>query len=1502
MLMLVLGVLRCGGSDVAEAPEQTRAIVAAIRPGVSAVVGGKASPLGARLRLATGDRVVTDDSGRASVRLDTGALLVLDGSSEVEIRDDGALIAKGRAWVDAEEGAQARLETPQGVITARAAGLGVAVGRQGTSVYVAQGEALYAVGSKRGLVRSGQSATLTARDARVVNERLWDDWTGGLAIPGPREGTSEGVGEIYARLPDQLGEARWPLVIRTLDVRVTIRKDLAVTEVDQVFFNPASDTVEGLYRIRVPRGALLQRFAVDRDGQLVDSIVKEKHLARQNYDQQVYQGSTEDPALLEWEAADQYRARIYPIAPGAARRIVIRYAEWIGSGTARRTYRYPIGKGPRVQEMSLEVDLSEAGAKSIRAGLGARKVGDRVVLYQSDFQPRADFYLDLEGALPATGTAVAYRAEHHPAAGPQNADPDESDYFFAQLFPGTEGLSAPESLDLVLLVDMSAGTDATRLELGRTVVESILATLDEKDRVSVVAADVGMHAIADRPTRLLAADDGHKEAILDALAREPAGGATDLGTALADAAALLDRERPGAVVYIGDALPTVGELDLPALGKRLSRLPRPPRLYGVAVGSQAQLDLLEGLTRNAGLALRVEAKRDAAEVAMQILEHVSRPLCTGLTVDVGSGVDRVYPRSAADLVAGEPFTVIGRIRDKVPGEIVVRGRRAGRAFEERLKVTTSTIEDASDLRLRWASERLHQLLAEGGGRESIVEVGTRYGLLTPFTSFYVPSRTDLDNDPEIRRMLDLRREEERRGGWQSAVPRPAGGTAFGCEMRSPDMGAAPPQFMASPGSPPVPPPLPSSTPVTAAPPAAEEAQARQANEEGRMAHRGPADDDGLGLQGFGRGGGGTGEGTIGLGPMGARGDVGGANVPPATTLVPTEDAERTRSLGYAGPAQREDARDEDRSVGWGSRSGGGQAPPAQPAAPAPEPARDFAARLAENAPARPPAARPLATKSAPAGASVVVDGRLSKGAHEIRLRSSAQSQIIASLGDSSAVADLLQAGEAGNDSLELDELTSTTEAEGAHFEQSARVAIVGIALHAARRCSNASRQRLGVGAAPGRARLQSRPGLDGALGVFRQARRNCELPGWRDRRALLTLMLDGAGGAQEMVDLFNAFDGDWGVQSFLRREILGRVRTAGELRIVHQGLGERGGVDWTAVEDLLKRATTREAKIAAARDLLRRWPNDLRLSIRLFGLFEEAGELREARRLADVIRADPYADAQARTLVGEFFLRQRDEKAAKRAFSEIVEFAPFDPYARRWLGDLYRAYGWWEDAYRQYETLQVLTPDDDGVLLLLAAAAAGAGRTDEALRLEGRVASSAEPGMQTGNARWATLLSGLRLAELRTEARTAGGADVEAKLAKLVARANRSGTLREAGAFRAILTWSHPDAGVELWTSFPQGQLGRPEDLGSQYGLESWNVQELSPGRMRLEIRQSDDPGLRTVKARLVLVWNEGQATERMEEQELVFDRAHRVYAFTADGAGKSAGTPAWTPAAEVQP
>jgi hypothetical protein len=82
------------------------------------------------------------------------------------------------------------------------------------------------------------------------------------------------------------------------------------------------------------------------------------------------------------------------------------------------------------------------------------------------------------------------------------------------------------------------------------------------------------------------------------------------------------------------------------------------------------------------------------------------------------------------------------------------------------------------------------------------------------------------------------------------------------------------------------------------------------------------------------------------------------------------------------------------------------------------------------------------------------------------------------------------------------------------------------------------------------------------------------------------------------------------------------------------------------------------------------------------------------------------------------------------------------------LGDIYLANHWFDPAYRQYQLLTDLGPDVPLFWLRLASAAAGAGRTDEALRIERRVsAAEGKPG-PTDPRRYARLLATNQLATL----------------------------------------------------------------------------------------------------------------------------------------------------------
>ena len=1123
-----------------------------------------------------------------------------------------------------------------------------------------------------------------------------------------------------------------PLIVRRHDVRAEVHRDIAVTDVEQVFFNPRSESLAGVYTVRLPRGAIVAGFEVRNEED--DSLLARTGLAGCSVRvvPPSLNGEGAPGIELQWAGPDRYRVAIADLAPGKTRVVRVRYVEWLARRDARRTWVYPMGgkAPPLLGEFSLEVETADAGAAALEAGMGARVEGGKVVLRRSDFRPHADFALDLLDGKEHPARRPAYRVF-------SNEGPRDGARGYLLVPVELPFGKPPAQVDLVLVADVSAATDPGRLDLERAVVDAILRQLAPGDRVALLAASTGTKSLGGGDA-LAASTPKRAEELLDALAHEAPAGATDLGRALEQAAAVAGEQ--GVVVYIGDGAPTVGALMAGEIRGRLARLGHPPRLFAVGVGSGARMDLLGELAAGGGITLRVLDRPEAAHAAYRVLAAASQPVLRELRFDFGPGVDVAYPTGPLHASAGEPVRIVGRLRGEAPKKLRVTGVRGSESFALDIPLVAQAVEDGGDVRRRWASGRLDDLLARSAGREAIVEVGTRFGLITPLTALATGSAATYTR-------IDFADFGE--GGQDE------GASAF-------------------------------------VPPALRDQ---------------PPDDAPIALE------------------------AGTTSSPAARGSL---EALYARAISGHDEAVR--ACYDRKAAGHPELSG----------------RVEFAVRIGLGGEVQ--VARLLASSLRDSQ----VEACMTRAITSMRLPASPDGRV--------------------------HELTRAWQFEQADGR-----------LGAPSRCSTASRQYLATRRALWRERLAGLAGVEGAMNVWRGAERACELRTWLDRRALLDLLRPHAGRVYHQVDLYHRFEGASDVQAHLRREILRAVRTPEDVRAIRGGLALDGGISADLLEEQLKKAPDAAARVKVLRLFLALAPDGVALRVRLLQALEEAavagrggGALDEARRVAWALRGEPAADLAARQAVGEFFARQKDLPEAARAFSEIVEFAPFDPWARRRLGDLYLAYGRYDDAYREYATLAWLTPTDGSVLLLLARAAAAAGRTDEALRLEERLAESVEARGARGDAPgWARAFISLQLADLRDGARKSSDADLTARLA---ARARADGILGVAGKALAAVTWPHPDARLELWITAPgDKEARRAEVRGGTAGVESLRLKELAPGAYTLGVRRPAHPAtdrVRVDEADLWLLLDEGQPSERLAKLPVRLTPADGEATFTLDARG----------------
>src|SRR5256885_2269631 len=115
-----------------------------------------------------------------------------------------------------------------------------------------------------------------------------------------------------------------PAVFRqSSDVRAELVDRVLRYEVTETFVNRGNRVGEADFMFPLPKGAAFQDLKLSINGEMVAGETMNANQARQIYEEIVRR--QRDPALLEWMGYGLLRARIFPIAPGEQKRVVVRF-------------------------------------------------------------------------------------------------------------------------------------------------------------------------------------------------------------------------------------------------------------------------------------------------------------------------------------------------------------------------------------------------------------------------------------------------------------------------------------------------------------------------------------------------------------------------------------------------------------------------------------------------------------------------------------------------------------------------------------------------------------------------------------------------------------------------------------------------------------------------------------------------------------------------------------------------------------------------------------------------------------------------------------------------------------------------------------------------------------------------------------------------------------------------------------------------------------------------
>ncbi len=559
-------------------------------------------------------------------------------------------------------------------------------------------------------------------------------------------------------------------VVATLADRVV---HFAVTE---TFINMGPRLAEADYVFPLPSGAAFQDLQLSINGQLVAGEALNATEARGVYEEIVRR--LRDPALVEWMGRGMLRARIFPIAPGEVKTVVVRFqtvaqregdairVDYTGAEAPDRRAAY--GNLPVVSPMMVSPNSRTDTKAGIDSAAPVPEPPSFFTLtysaadaFGTPYSPTHTLRTERDGDRrtihidgPAHDVTILLPVSHSSAAAvtmlPYAAGDGPGFALITVAPPAVHVVPTPR--DLTFVLDVSGSMSGRKIEQARAAGRQVLATLTPRDRFRLIDFSTDVRTFSDHYETATPEHIAAAERYLDQL---EADGSTNIEAALR--AALTgpgdarndgaDESRLPLTLFITDGEPTIGERSAPALVAEAVAALGHTRLFTFGLGADVNSSLLEQLAlQGHGTAQFVRPDESVERAVSLVASRLTNPVITdvSLTTD-GVRLTHLLPALPADLFAGQDLILLARYQGSGPAQLRFTGHTASGPVSWSAAVTFPERERANPFVARlWATQQIGYLEAErhrtGPSSEldtELANLGERYGIPTELTSYLV---------------------------------------------------------------------------------------------------------------------------------------------------------------------------------------------------------------------------------------------------------------------------------------------------------------------------------------------------------------------------------------------------------------------------------------------------------------------------------------------------------------------------------------------------------------------------------------------------------------------------------------------------------------------------------------------------------------------------------------------------------------------------------------------
>ncbi len=764
--------------------------------------GERIENVGVGTEIVAGSTIRTDSRTRIVLQLSDTSTITVAPNSELHLDKNAQRtlsLVNGELVADVthnEQGPNANFLLPAGRVEVLGTKFVLSADSQQSSVRVLRGKVSLHGDTTSAVVSAGEEGSITKSGSPEVSPALYLADSIRWSELGPEQGedrSGSGLGELRAYKPGQSKDRDWPMALQNHKVTVRLVGNVARTEIEETFRNDSKTVLEGVYKFPLPAGAQIDKLSLDVDGRFEEGAIVDKERAtkiwrgviakatvkrrRRPMEMIWVPGPWRDPAILEWQQGNRFELRIFPIPAEGTRTIKLAYTQTIAPHGKRRRYVYPLpssADGSSVAEhFDVDMQLSGIAPDSMLRNPGyemetARDHGTaRLHLAADAFVPNGDLVVEYQpknagselrawgfqgaaatppGLSKGTGKGKKQSPKAEVLTEQARLSSDARGYALLALRPTLPRWTEHKSHDYVLVLDSSQSMVGERFERASSAAAALVADMDSRDRVMVLACDLECKRFGDEPVRPSATRAREIAAWLGTI--QPAG-ASYLEHALEEGAKSSDsfgdaKGRERLVVYIGDGVASMGHRTLSVLSQsaRTLRKTYDTNFTTVAIGADADSRILGTIARaGGGYFIGHRSGRRATHLAQAVLETTMGVSLRDAEIILPPGMSDGSQQTLSTLRAGDEFLLTARYDRRIKGDVLLRGTVGGKPYENRFALDLPLSNHAANgfVPKIWATQAIERLETEGraGSRDTIVALSKSYGVMSKQTSLLV---------------------------------------------------------------------------------------------------------------------------------------------------------------------------------------------------------------------------------------------------------------------------------------------------------------------------------------------------------------------------------------------------------------------------------------------------------------------------------------------------------------------------------------------------------------------------------------------------------------------------------------------------------------------------------------------------------------------------------------------------------------------------------------------